>query len=43
MGHSDIKMTQRYMHLAPSKFTAAIAVLDVPMPLPLPPKKEKNT
>lgn len=31
MGHSDIKMTQRYMHLAPEKYTAAIAVLDIPL------------
>lgn len=33
MGHSDIKMTQRYMHLAPNKFTAAVAVLDEKLPL----------
>lgn len=32
MGHSDIKMTQRYMHLAPSKYASAIAVLDEPLP-----------
>lgn len=31
MGHSDIRMTQRYMHLAPNKFTSAIAVLDTPL------------
>ena len=24
-------MTQRYMHLAPEKYTAAIAVLDIPL------------
>lgn len=42
MGHSDIKMTQRYMHLAPGKFTAAIAVLDTPMLLPPLPKEEKT-
>lgn len=32
MGHSDIKMTQRYMHLAPNKFTSAVAVLDAELP-----------
>lgn len=43
MGHSDIKMTQRYMHLAPNKFASAIAVLDAPMSPLLPLKEEKNT
>lgn len=38
-GHSDLKMTERYMHLAPDKFTTAIAVLDEP----LPPKADTNT
>ena len=31
MGHSDIKMTQRYMHLAPEKYSSAIEVLDIPL------------
>jgi len=30
MGHSDIKMTMRYMHLSPQKYTSAISVLDNP-------------
>lgn len=30
MGHSDIKMTMRYMHLSPQKFTSAVAILDNP-------------
>ena len=28
MGHSDIKMTMRYMHLAPKKFQEAISVIE---------------
>jgi hypothetical protein len=28
MGHSDIKMTMRYMHLAPSHLRKAVASLD---------------
>lgn len=28
MGHSDIKMTMRYMHLAPNKFQEAISVIE---------------
>lgn len=28
MGHKDLKMTQRYAHLSPNKFTEAIKVLD---------------
>ncbi len=42
MGHSDIKMTQRYMHLAPNKFTSAIAVLDTPLITTQPQQSESS-
>lgn len=43
MGHSDIKMTQRYMHLAPNKFTSAISVLDTPLITTQPQQSESSS
>lgn len=34
LGHSTVTMTERYAHLAPSHLRDAIAVLDLPSPIP---------